>query len=95
MHYVFYPMLIQNTLFFSVVNTLDSTTGFQRGLEPHHIQGATFSNHKLMFVIVWKNPETAEPITDNNMLDVVFATEVYEKYPQLAISFFEDRIEFH
>jgi len=59
--------------------------GFDRGLEPDHIVGATEVNGKLMFLIAWKNSEVA---------DLLESTVVYKKCPQLAIQFFEARLKY-
>ncbi|XP_026816149.1 chromobox protein homolog 3-like [Rhopalosiphum maidis] len=66
------------------VNT-PKKVGFDRGLEPDHIVGATEQNGKLMFLIAWKNSVDGEA-------DLLEAKEIYEKCPQLAIKFFEDRL---
>lgn len=70
-------------------SALDLITGFDRGLEPYHILGANKVDNNLVFYIVWKNPETGEPMSNYEM---VYATEVYQKAPQLAISFFEKNL---
>jgi len=59
--------------------------GFNRGLEPDHIVGATEEDGKLMFLIAWKNSVDGEA-------DLLEASEIYEKCPQLAIKFFEERL---
>ncbi|XP_050062166.1 heterochromatin protein 1-like isoform X1 [Aphis gossypii] len=61
--------------------------GYDRGLEPDHIVGATEKNGKLMFLIEWKNSIDGEA-------DLVEAKEVYKRSPQIAIQFFEKRICF-
>lgn len=60
--------------------------GFDRGLEPDHIVGATEQNGKLMFLVAWKGTEVA---------DLLESTVVYKKCPQLAIKFFEARLRYY
>lgn len=55
--------------------------GFDRGLEPDYIIGATEQNEKLMFLVVWKNSKEA---------DLIEAKDMYDKFPQVAIKFFQD-----
>ncbi|XP_025191220.1 sialidase-like isoform X2 [Melanaphis sacchari] len=59
--------------------------GFDRGLEPDHIVGATEKDGKLMFLIAWKNSVDGEA-------DLLESTEIYNRCPQIAIKFFEDRL---
>ncbi|XP_008185941.1 skin secretory protein xP2 isoform X2 [Acyrthosiphon pisum] len=59
--------------------------GFDRGLEPDHIVGATEQDGKLMFLIAWKNSEVA---------DLLESTVVYDRAPQIAIQFFEARLRY-
>lgn len=59
--------------------------GFDRGLEPDHIVGATEVDGKLMFLIAWKNSEIA---------DLLESTVVYDRCPQIAIQFFEARLKY-
>jgi len=68
-------------------SALDSMTGFDYGLEPHRIVGANKVDDKLVFYIIWNDPKTGEHMPNCEM---VAATEVYQKAPQLAISFFEE-----
>lgn len=82
---MFYSFNIEH----EIKQTINSKIGFNRGLEPHHILGAREINKKLMFFIVWKDPENNEPTPE---FDMVAATEVYEKAPQIAINFFEKHL---
>jgi len=59
--------------------------GFDRGLEPDHIVGATEEDGKLKFLIAWKN---------SNAADLLESTVVYNRCPQLAIKFFEARLKY-
>jgi len=59
--------------------------GFDRGLEPDHIVGATEEDGKLMFLIAWKNSEVA---------DLLDCNVVYDRAPQIAIEFFESRLRY-
>lgn len=59
--------------------------GFDRGLAPDFIVGATDVDGKLKFLMAWKNSEIA---------DLLDAREVYEKAPQIAIKFFEARLRY-
>ncbi|XP_022182456.1 uncharacterized protein LOC111042219 [Myzus persicae] len=63
----------------------DEAIGFDRGLEPDHIIGAVQVNGKLMFLMAWKNAEIA---------DLLEATVVYHRCPQIAIQFFEPLLRF-
>lgn len=63
--------------------------GFDRGLQPDHIVGANEINGQVFFFVSWKNPK-------NNEFEEfwVKATEIYEKAPQVAITFFEKNVVF-
>ncbi|KAE9543945.1 hypothetical protein AGLY_001923 [Aphis glycines] len=61
--------------------------GYDRGFEADHIVGATEKGGKLMFLVAWKNSADGEA-------DLLEATEVYEKSPQVAIKFFEERLSY-
>uniref|UniRef100_A0A1B6DV90 Chromo domain-containing protein n=1 Tax=Clastoptera arizonana TaxID=38151 RepID=A0A1B6DV90_9HEMI len=60
-------------------------TGFEKGLEPEVILGATFHNSKLMFLMKWKG------IQD---YDLVCFKEARRVCPQIVIQFFEERLFF-
>lgn len=60
--------------------------GFDRGLEPDRIVGATDASGELMFLMMWKNCKEA---------DLVPANQVNVRCPEIVINYYENKKQWY